>query len=72
MVLQGIQVFQDVTQRCLDLLLDKYLHCGEHAVQIMHNLSSCLTRCGIPALELREGIEIPCYKIIVLETEQTT
>jgi len=37
-VLLGIQVFQDVTQHCLDLLLDKYLHCWEHATQIMHNL----------------------------------
>ena len=37
-VLLGIQVFQDVTQCCLDLLLDKYLHCGERAAQIMHNL----------------------------------
>ena len=27
-VLLGIQVFQDVTQRCLGLLIDKYLHCG--------------------------------------------
>ena len=25
-VLLGIQVLQDVTQSCLDLLLDKYLH----------------------------------------------
>ena len=37
-VLVGIQIFQDVTQRCLDLLLDKYLHCGERSAQIMHNL----------------------------------
>ena len=37
-MLLGIQVFQDVTQRCLDLLLHKYLHCGEHAAQIMHNI----------------------------------
>ena len=37
-VLLGIQAFQDVTQHCLDLLLDKYLHCGESAAQIMHNL----------------------------------
>ena len=27
-VLLGIQVFQDVTKCCLDLLIDKYLHCG--------------------------------------------
>ena len=37
-VVLGIQVFQDVTQCCLDLLLDKYLHCRERAAQIMHNL----------------------------------
>jgi len=37
-VLLGIQVFQDVTQHYLDLLLDKYLHCGEHVAQIMHNI----------------------------------
>ena len=37
-VLLGIQVFQDVTQHCLTLLLDKYLHCWERAAQIMHNL----------------------------------
>jgi len=37
-VLLGIQVFQDVKQRCLDLLLDRYLHCGGRAAQIMHNL----------------------------------
>jgi len=37
-VLLGIQVLQDVTQGCLDLLLDKYLHCGERSAQIMHNL----------------------------------
>jgi hypothetical protein len=37
-VLLGIQVFQDVTQCCLDLLLDMYLHCGERAAQIVHNL----------------------------------
>jgi len=37
-VLLGIQVCQDVTQCCLDLLTDKYLHCGERAAQIMHNL----------------------------------
>jgi len=34
-VLLGNCVFQDVTHCCLDLLLDKYLHCGEHAAQIM-------------------------------------
>jgi len=37
-VLLGIWVFQDVTHCCLDLLLDKYLHCGERAPQIMHNI----------------------------------
>ena len=37
-VLLWIQVCQDVTQHCLDLLLDKYLHCGECAAQIIHNL----------------------------------
>ena len=36
--LLGIQVFQDVTRRCLGLLIDKYLHCGERAAQIMHNV----------------------------------
>jgi len=37
-LLLGIQVFLEVTQRCLDLLLDRYLHCGGRAAQIMHNL----------------------------------
>jgi len=37
-LLLGNQVFQDVTHCCLDLLLDKYLHCGECAAQIMHNI----------------------------------
>jgi len=37
-VLLWIQVCQDVTHNCLDLLLDKYLHCGECAAQIIHNL----------------------------------
>ena len=42
MVLLVIHFFQDVTQRCLDLLLDKYLYCGEHSAQIMHNLKWAL------------------------------
>jgi hypothetical protein len=37
-VLLGIQVFQDVTPHCLDILLDKYLHCGGCAALIRHNL----------------------------------
>ena len=37
-VLLVIQVFQDVRQFCLDLLFDKYLHSGECAAQIIHNL----------------------------------
>ncbi len=37
-VLVGIQAFQNVTQQCLDLLLDKYLQCGQQGAQILHNL----------------------------------
>jgi len=37
-VLLGIQVFQDATQCCLDLLLDKYLNYGQRAAQIMHSI----------------------------------
>ena len=37
-VLLGTQVFQDVTQHCLDLLLDKCLHCWECVAQIVHSI----------------------------------
>ena len=37
-LLLGIQAFLDVTQHCLDLLLHRYLHCGERLAQITHNL----------------------------------